>query len=79
MPNFVPAACASSSSDASNKPNAVSFAFIGNFAVGRGIKELIEAWDFDPSVATLSLIGPDNPFKSECIRLSKKLSRGQEA
>jgi glycosyltransferase involved in cell wall biosynthesis len=47
------------------------FLFQGNFATGRGIELLIQAWsDTDPR-AILQLRGPDNPFKARMQELAK--------
>jgi glycosyltransferase involved in cell wall biosynthesis len=53
----------------------VRFIFLGNFAPGRGLEELIQAWDLDPAVATLTLQGPDSPHRKVCISLTRKTGR----
>ncbi len=50
----------------------VRFVFLGIFAPSRGLEPLIEAWDLDPSMATLHLQGPDSIHKETCIELARQ-------
>jgi hypothetical protein len=47
------------------------FLFQGNFAPGRGIDLLIQAWAETDPRAILQLRGPDNPFKAQMVQLAK--------
>lgn len=49
------------------------FLYQGNFAAGRGIQELIQAWQgIDAAEAVLFLRGPDNHVVAECRELARK-------
>jgi glycosyltransferase involved in cell wall biosynthesis len=50
--------------------NTVIFLFQGNFAPGRGLEELIGAWDKTVDSAHLWLRGPDSEFKSQMVELA---------
>jgi glycosyltransferase involved in cell wall biosynthesis len=52
----------------------VFFLFLGSFAPGRGLEDLVTAWDRVDSRAKLVLRGPDNPFKTKIVELAQ--SRG---
>jgi glycosyltransferase involved in cell wall biosynthesis len=49
----------------------VRFLFQGNFAAGRGLELLIDAWPHTAPQAILELRGPDNAFKDEMIKLAQ--------
>ena len=49
------------------------FLFLGNFAEGRGIEELVRAWELVRSGAQLLLTGPDNPFKTRVMEIASSL------
>jgi len=49
------------------------FLFLGGFAPGRGIEDLIGAWSHVGSGALLLLQGPDSPFKTEMVELARRL------
>lgn len=48
-----------------------TFLFQGNFAEGRGIEQLINAWPMTNENVHLQLRGPDRPFKREMIELAR--------
>ena len=52
----------------------VFFLFLGSFAPGRGLEDLVTAWDRVDSRAKLVLRGPDDPFKTKIVELAQ--SRG---
>ncbi len=49
----------------------ILFIFLGGFNNGRGIEDLITAWQYVGAPCRLLLQGPDNPFKSEMIELAR--------
>jgi len=81
VPNFSPLTSANSAPMEYNydddKRQPIKFLYMGNFAVNRGIDKLIEAWDFSPREATLSLMGPSSEYKAYCMKLAKELNRGE--
>lgn len=58
---------------ASAQTRAVKFLYQGNFALGRGLEDLIGAWQFVTSGATLHLRGPDNIHRQAYISLAESL------
>jgi glycosyltransferase involved in cell wall biosynthesis len=49
----------------------IVFIFVGRFAAGRGLEDLIRAWGGVNKRARLVLQGPDDPFKSEMMELAR--------
>ena len=50
----------------------VDFLFLGGFAAGRGIEDLIAGWRHVEKPARLLLQGPDSPFKAEMMELARR-------
>ena len=51
----------------------VFFIFLGSFAPGRGLEDLIKAWGHVDGRARLLLQGPDNSYKTELMELARGL------
>lgn len=59
---------------AGNDCKPLEFLFQGSFGPGRGIEELIGAWQaIDPNEAVLLLRGNDHAHKTSCVRLAESL------
>jgi glycosyltransferase involved in cell wall biosynthesis len=72
VPNCEPADRLAPARDAGPRTDGpCQFLFQGNFAAGRGIDLLIEAWAATDARAILQLRGPDNPFKTRMIELAR--------
>ncbi len=51
--------------------------YLGGFAHGRGLEEVIHAWTYLRSDAQLILRGPDNEYRQAMIRLARSLGLGE--
>lgn len=56
----------------STKNGPVRYVFLGRAEPNRGLEQLIDAWDFSPEVATLSLFVPESAHKQKLLRRSRK-------
>jgi glycosyltransferase involved in cell wall biosynthesis len=77
VPNFSPVPDSARQSHLRPVVDSVRFLFLGNFAEQRGIEQLIQAWEFDPDIATLTLQGPRSEHRDKCERLAKSLDRSE--
>jgi len=77
VPNYSPLSDSIGQSEPKAIDDTVRFLFLGAFADNRGIEELIQAWDFDPDIATLTLQGPHSEHRDKCKKFSMSLGRGE--
>jgi len=50
----------------------VRYVFLGRAEPNRGLEQLIDAWNFSPEIATLSLFVPESAHKQKLLRRSRK-------
>jgi len=55
----------------------VRYVFLGRAEPNRGLEQLIDAWNFSPEIATLSLFVPESAHKQKLLRRSRKQQKSK--